>query len=201
MMQFSTIAYLLIGLGAVCSAAGAIMLYIDSDRQQREIIRLNETITSTVTGGDSYPLVSPVFVAAHGEEGDIRHLHLGHHGKHPVYDLVVIAYDVVKLRELTKRKQPFIMKEYAWRFHVGTIGRGYEDRLMSIPAPDREKMMFYFIFMARNGQFEERAIYQKIKGKWYTATRLMKDDKLQFEQITPDAPVEMITELRQEHFL
>lgn len=191
--QIGPIALILIG--AVLSAIGAIWAQIQSDKQQQEIIRLNEQITSTVTGGDSHPLISPVFVARHGEQGDIRALHLTHKGKYPVYDLVVLVTDVLKLRELHTRGGPYDMNEYMWRFHVGTIGRGYEDKLMPVPSPEKDKMVFNFVFIARNGQVEQRAVYEKVKGKWYTATRLVKDGKILSEHVAADAPAEMLTEL------
>lgn len=97
----------LIFIGAVLSAAGAIWALIQSDAQQQEIIRLNEHITNAVTGGNSYPLISPVFVARHGEQGDIRFLHLAHSGNYPVYDLVVLVTDVVRLRELQAKGTPY----------------------------------------------------------------------------------------------
>ena len=193
--QIGPIALILIG--AVLSAVGAIWVQVQSDRQQQEIIRLNEQITNAVTGGDSYPLVSPVFLASHGEQGDIRSLHLRHNGKYPVYDLVVLVTDVAKLRELAARGGPYDMKEYMWRFHVGTIGRGYEEKLMQVPASESEKMIFNFTYMARNGQFEQRSIYQKVKGHWYIATRLRKDGNVVFEHADNDAPTEMVSELTQ----
>jgi hypothetical protein len=182
-------------IGAVLSAVGAIWAQIQSDKQQQEIIRLNEQITKTVTGGDSHPLISPVFLARHGEQGDIRSLHLGHRGKYPVYDLVVLVTDVVKLRQLAARGGPYNMEEYMWRFHVGTIGRGYEEKLMEVPTPESEEMMFSFTFMARNGQFEQRSKFQKLQGHWYTATRLQRDGKVVFEHADQSAPAEMVSEL------
>ena len=187
----------LIFIGAVLSVAGAIWAQVQSDGQQQEIIRLNENITNAVTGGDSYPLISPIFVARHGEQGDIQSLFLTHKGKYPVYDLVVLVTDVLKLKELHAKGGQYSMSDYMWRFHVGTIGKGYEDKLMPVPTPDTTKMVFNFTFMARNGQFEQRAIYQKVKCIWYTATRVTKDNKLIFEYADPSAPAELITELSQ----
>lgn len=193
--QIGPIALILIG--GVLSAVGVIWAQVQSDRQQQEIIRLNEQITNAVTGADSYPLVAPVFLARHGEQGDIRSLHLVHNGKYPVYDLVVLVTDLMKLRELAARGGPYDMKEYMWRFHVGTIGRGYEDKLMEVPAPESEKMVFRFTFMARNGQFEQRSIYQKVKGTWHTATRLEKDGKVIFEHADKGIPPQVLSELTQ----
>lgn len=57
-------------------------------------------------------------------------------------------------------------------------------------------MVFNFIFMARNGQFEQRAIYQKVKDTWYSATRMVKDGKVILERADPAAPPELLSELR-----
>ena len=57
----------LIFTGAILSAIGALWAHFESNKQSQEIIRLNTEITATVTGGDSYPEVNPVFVAKHGE--------------------------------------------------------------------------------------------------------------------------------------
>lgn len=187
----------LILIGGLLSVAGAFWAQNQNDQQQREIIRLNEQITNTVTGGDSYPLVSPVFLARHGEQGDIRSFHLAHKGKFPVYDLEARITDIAKLQELTAKHGSYSMKDYMWQIHVGTIGRGYEDTLMDVPSPDREKMIFKFTFMARNGQFEQQSIYQKINGTWYTATRLEKDEKVVFEHADKGMPIQALSEFTQ----
>lgn len=185
----------LILIGAVLSAVGAIWAQIQSDRQQNEIIRLNEHVTEAVTGGDSHPIVSPVFWARPNEQGDIRTLHLRHSGKYPVYDLVVRVTDVTKLRELSARGGHYSMDQYMWRFHIGTIGRGYEDMLMKIPNPEASRMEFSFTFLARSGQFEQRSIYQKVKGVWYTVSKLQKDGKVLYEHKDKGAPEHLLNEL------
>jgi hypothetical protein len=191
--QFGPITLML--LGAVLSIGGAIWAQLQNDRQQSEIIRLNRHITEAVTGGDSYPVVSPVFLARHGEQGDIRRLSLMHSGKYPVYDLVLRVTDVAKLRALSKKGGYFSQNEYMWQFHIGTIGRGYENVFMDIPLQESERMEFSFTFLARNGQFNQRAIYQKTKGVWHTALRIEKDGKLVYENIDNGFPDTLVGEL------
>lgn len=188
----------LIFVGAIISAVGAVWAQIDSNRQNHEILELNQKITNTVTGGDSYPDIGPVFVAKHGEQGDIRYLHLTHFGKYPLYDLVVIVTDLEKLDQLRKRGGPYNMNEYMWRFHIGTIGKGFEQKLMEVPNPKAETMRFNIISFARNGQFNQRCVYKKINGEWVTASRLVKEGQVVFENVGPKFPKEILSLLSQD---
>ncbi len=191
--QFGPITFML--LGAALSICGAIWAQLQNDQQQSEIIRLNQHITETITGGDSYPIVSPVFLPRSGEQGDIRRLSLGHNGRYPVYDLVVRVTDVAKLRALSKKSGYFSQNEYLWQFNIRTIGRGYENVFMDIPVQQSERMEFEFTFLARNGKFDQRAIYQKTKGVWHTALRIEKDGKMVYESVGKGFPDDLVKDL------
>jgi len=188
----------LIFIGAIISAAGAVWAQIESNRQSQQVLELNQKITNTVTGGNSYPNIGPVFVARHGEQGDIRYLHLAHSGQYPLYDLVVIVTDLEKMDQLQKKGAPFKMDEYMWRFHIGTIGKGFEQKLMEVPNPNAQTMRFNIISFARNGQFNQRSIFTKVNGEWVTGTRLVKEGEIVVEQISQKFPKELMPLLTQD---
>jgi len=188
--------------GAILSAIGALWAHFDSDKQSREILRLNTEITATVTGGDSYPEVNPVFVAKHGEQGDIRKYILHHVGKFPVYDLVVVINDIDAMRDELKKESQFIRQDaYLWKNHIGTIGKGYEQILFEIPNWDRDQLNYQFSFWARNGNVNQRIIHKKIEGKWITGRRITKDGKVLSEKIDPNLPPELVEELKNDKIL
>jgi hypothetical protein len=172
----------LIITGAILSLAGAMWSQAQSNKQTDEILNLNRQITDTVTGGDSYPLALPVYLAKHGEQGEIRKVVLTHHGKYPIYDLVVIVTDLIAF-EKEKAKDISIQNQnaYMWRKQIGTIGRGYEEVLLEIPSTYTSHVDYTFNFIARNGQITQRSIYTKRNNKWITATRLEKNGEIMHE--------------------
>ena len=187
----------LVFIGAILSAIGALWAHIESKKQSEEIIRLNTEITSTVTGGDSYPEVNPVFVAKHGEQGDIRKYLLHHNGKFPVYDLVVVITDIEQMKIELKKESKFIRQDaYMWKKNIGTIGKGYEEIIFEIPNWDKELLHYKFSFWARNGNVNQDIVHNKVKGKWVTGTVITKNNILVSEKIHPDLPMNLVQELK-----
>ncbi len=183
----------LIITGAVLSLAGAVWSQAQSNKQTDEILILNKQITETITGGDSYPIANPVYLANHGEQGEIKKLVLTHRGKYPIYDLVAIITDMVAFEKEHSKKIPN-QNAYRWKKHIGTIGRGYEEVLLEIPSEYTTHVDYRLIFIARNGQLTQRSIYTKNKNKWSTGTRIERNGKIIHEYYDKEFPLGLLAE-------
>jgi len=172
---------------------GAVWSQGQSNKQTEKILNLNEQITETITGGDSYPIAMPVYIAKHGEQGDIRKIILSHRGKYPIYDLTVIITDLIACEEEHKKEMPN-QDIYMWKKQIGTIGKGYEEILLEIPATNSSLIDYRFAYIARNGQTIQRSIYTQKDNKWITGTRLEKNGKIIHEYLDKDFPISLFSE-------
>lgn len=163
--------------GAIISLAGAVWSQAQSNKQTDEILNLNKQITETITGGNSYPMASPVYLAKHGEQGEINKIILSHKGKYPIYELAVTIIDMIAF-EKEKNKAIPNQNAYMWKRQIGTIGKGYEEILLEIPVEYASHIDYRLIYIARNGQITQRIIYIKKKSKWLTSSSLEKNGKI-----------------------
>lgn len=150
---------------------------------------LQAKITETVTGGDSFPIVNPIFTELKpGGAMFPSGLLLSIRGK-TIYDLTVIVTDLERLREIRGNTVLLNnMNNYQYKFQPGTIGSAYEEQLIRFPVGNKSSFTFHIQSFARNGQFNERILLRKVKDKWFSACCEYHDKKMVVNYVEPGFP-------------
>lgn len=157
-----------------------------------QIEKLNQNISSNVTGGDAYCYLEPSI----DPKTDRMEFILNHRGKYPVYDINVRITDMGK-----RKKLPFdeLLKDYDSKtikarreigdrlssqvnstdlfFKVDALmpNTYYRGQAFDIPE-DTDELQYFIEIQARNGNFTELLAYQRIHGQWQRSVRLYKVD-------------------------
>jgi hypothetical protein len=189
----------LIFLGAILGATGALWASIEQGKAQKEIKekneeigRLNQQIASTITGGDSFCYVA---LNLPEEERNSAIMMLVHEGKYPLYDVHVRIVDVHKF-DLIKDKRPLFVEDIQkneTNVNVGNLAPSQARMLYSAwPLPITGKARYNIFISARNGFVTELVRLNKVEGKWRAAYKVDSDERSNkgtlYEKIDPLYP-------------
>ncbi len=159
-----------------------------------KIEQLNDFILSSVTGGESYCYLLPMFDDMSGRQ----RFFLTHEGKYPVYDIQVRIINISMLGQLPFDKllpkgniskenwQRMVRKRDLWQeFHVLrnqaeilfalatlTPGTGFFINGHQLPE-GAEKQEYLVDIFARNGKVSQEIRYVKEKGSWKISMRVV----------------------------
>jgi hypothetical protein len=149
----------------------------DSRVKSDKIAELNETIASSVTGGNSfcYVVLAPVNQAN-------ALVTLVQQGKYPLFD---VGIRMVNLDEFGKSEGTGIVLD------VGNMPPNSASPLSRIPFSNSEKIRYNIFISARNGFFTELLRMHKVNGVYKYAIKVTRDE---FSDETPDAPPTILME-------
>lgn len=142
---------------------------------------------NAITGGDSYAYIS---LWTHNT---INHpILLYHKGEYTLYELkarIVPLGDYTKLTTMN----PSIMIAFnpadETNFDFGTIRAGYVGYVGEYKISQDANIQGYNVFFeARNGEWRQEIRMQKVNGSILVTTRVIRDDKVLFEQIDDNFP-------------
>ena len=182
-------------IGALISAAGAILAAQQqaiSEKELRqksdEIAELNRQIASSITGGDSFAYIVPMFL-----DNSIV-LSVIHQGKHPLYDLDVRIVDLFRFEKMVKQNYSWSdMQRDEIHIRIGNIAPGQANMLQPIQV-HAEPIRWNIFFSARNGFFDELLRVRRVGNEWKTAVRVSNNPtpgerKTLFEKVDQGYPV------------
>jgi hypothetical protein len=172
---------ILILIGALISATGAVLASIDQSKSERalrqksdEIATLNKQISQSITGGDSFAYLGPSYVSGGAFPESLM---LIHEGKFPVYD---VSFRVVDLDDFeAELKKP---AETANILSVGvnqTVGNLSPRSALftGITVRERPFVRLTIQISARNGHFVQSIRIKKVGESYKTANRVSKTDE------------------------
>lgn len=147
---------ILIFLGALLSAAGAISYQIKGSRTTKQIMETQNKALNYITGGDSFCYLSL--------SSDGQFFTVIHQGDFPLYDVSIriVDLDLFERGDVQPTQVP-----------LGTI---IPKSVVVIPYKfayaNKDKAKYTVIFVARNGMFSESLELKKIKGVWKSAVHV-----------------------------
>jgi hypothetical protein len=138
------------------------------NEKNNEIIALQDQQIQYVTGGDSYPLIIPLFT---GTERISMSLHAS--GKYPIYDFQITIVDQDMFALLLKQfggnsvDWEYVSKNAETTFTIGNMGPDHA-RMVADFALDKKTGTRNFVinFLARNGHVREEMRLRTVKDKW-----------------------------------
>lgn len=153
-------------------------------QKSEDIAELKNHIASTITGGDSFAYIIPVFQSANASPI----LTVVHRGEYPLYDLSVRIVDLAKLGG----KAPSLseMKSSV----IGNLSPNHAAPIGNVQI-NGESLRWNLFFSARNGFFTELLRVQRVGNEWKTALKVMnrptadEEVKTLFERIDQDYPL------------
>ena len=184
---------ILVFVGALLSAVGAVWAGIDQNKNSRkldekneEIARLSREIANSVTGGPTVCYLAPM-------GGSPNIVTLVSSGDFPLYDVSVRIVDL-ELFE-AKKNEPFTLDSIR-KNEVSLDLGGMPPKSARILGPllqlSGETRRWNIFFSARNGFFTQLLRMKKVDGVWKSAIRVTRDtgkgSEVAFEQITDGYP-------------
>jgi len=166
----------------------------------QENIKLNEKITATLTGGDSYCYL---LVSRPSKRSNICDLHLISEGEYPIYDVSIRIDDVEQLledfheaREAGVLPYPSITESSAHLmkaakiFQVGNLGPKHSATLSGLKVRDRNKQSYNIYITARNFSSMQFVKFRRVGNNWKMAEKRLLNGELIKEFVEPDYPRE-----------
>ena len=164
--------------------------------KQTRVDRNFEGIADVLTGGQTFPIVLPIFA---GSDGGLTQFMVGLilrlDGQHSLYDLTVTVTNVEKMRDVHASGEPIFAQSYQNRFQLGTLGKAYEEHLMSIDPQPSASWSFFIVSFSRNGQYKQTLLLRRVDSNWTYALKILRDDKAIHEYISPKFPIEALNQL------
>lgn len=174
---------------AVAWVSGQIFRIIKQTKDRESF----DHISDVITGGNTFPLVSSITA---GEQiSFVVGLSLRLDGRHSLYDLTTIVTDTEKMREVHASGEPIHMQHYMTRFQLGTLGRAYEQRLLTFDPSSTLRWSFFIQSFSRNGQYKQSLLLRKVDARWTQALQITRDGKKIYEYIDPCFPTGELEEL------
>ncbi|WP_141397472.1 hypothetical protein [Polaromonas sp. AER18D-145] len=174
---------------AVAWVSGQIFRIIKQTRDRESF----DHISDVITGGDTFPVISPITA---GEAiSFVVGLSLRLNGRHSLYDLTTIVTDIEKMRQVHSSGERIHMEHYMTRFQLGTLGRAYEERLLRFDPSPTLKWSFFIQSFSRNGQYKQSLLLRKVDARWTHALQITRDGKKIFEYIDPRFPAGELDDL------
>ena len=184
---------ILIFIGALLAAIGAVWSNIDQTKyneklneKNEEIARLSKEIVHSVTGGDTICYIMPI--SNQPDFGTLVSV-----GNYPLYDLTARFTD---LEEFEKNPEKTITYDSLLRgdniLNLNELPPKSAKPLGSIFKLHGDTRRWNIFFSARNGFFTELLRMKKVDGKWISAVQITKlegtENKVVFEKIPEDFP-------------
>lgn len=202
MNEYISLPNIFIVLGALLSLAGSMLTTQKAEKEQKifsnrldeknsEIIRLTKLNSALITGGDSFPLITPMFPI---NQREIVNFTASNQGSNPLYDLKIQITDQNRFK-IEKKPTSADINNQKILLDINTLGNSQGVNLKAYPIdPSWTSFSFMFEMSARNGTFLELIRFYKLKNHWITAIRLSggADQKVLFEEIHPEFPKDQL---------
>jgi hypothetical protein len=183
-------------VGGLIAAGGALWSAIEREQFEHElrqksdeIADLNRKIAASVTGGDSFCLLT---LGTWDDLPDRALLMVVHQGEHPLYDVTVTIVDVQKFQREVAAGQVALNQPSTTSFPVGNMSPNSSQVLGEHwPLPDADEQDYNVFFNARNGFFTQEIRMRRVSGLWRQAMRVTRTEPgnpLLYEKIAQSSP-------------
>jgi len=165
------IAAIVAAFGGVMAAWEARKFESEVKAKNEEIVRLNNYILSSITGGDSFCYLA---LANINNVSNRALLTAISKGRYPLYD---VHFRIVDLEELYKIKDNMTfenLKKTERTFNVGNIHPNVARMLGTIELGAKNEKEYNVFISARNGVFTQLIRLKHINEEWKTATKVLK---------------------------
>jgi hypothetical protein len=214
----------LIGLGALCSLIGSFWLTrVQAQERERssdargafeaelrqksdEIAKLNRTIASSITGGESWCYLLPSrphsVPGVKGHAGTAFEPMLVHEGEFPLYDvdlrvtngslagrIVRTAFEHRELPYGSSAEGQAKLAPSETVLRLGNIAPKTAITLMPIAFSEEKTQVFQVSIIARNGAVSETILWERLGSEWKLAFRVMRDQTVLKEGWDKDYPL------------
>ncbi len=195
----------LILLGALVSAAGALWASIQQGQSERElknknaeILALNQRIKESIIGGNSFCYFEVVGYDTVRNRVDLM---LFHEGRYPLYDVGVTVQDVEKTFEVLWSQKQLPLHQHLSQtealfaqakrsISVGNLSVSQALGPFVIELGEADKRTFNIDIVARNGAVLQLLRFRRVSGHWRVASRVLRDQGVVKEQIDAAFPRE-----------
>lgn len=191
-------------IGVMICAIGVFWASIEQSKSERKIVekseeiaRLNEKITGSITGGNSFAYV--LFLSINMELNSSL-LSVVQKGDYPLYDISIRIVDVDKFSLFKNQEGPLDYNKISKAekvLNIGNLGSGHSTILAPWKFPNKNSVNYNIFIGARNGLITELVRMKRVNGVWKTAYKVIrqifeKDMKVEvetlLEKIDPDFP-------------
>ncbi|MDE2807174.1 MAG: hypothetical protein OXN90_02035 [Gemmatimonadota bacterium] len=165
-------------VGAVISASGGFWAY-----QQQASSELK--LANLVIGGDSFcylRIYNPDQVTNTGR------LMVHHQGEYNLYDVYARIVDLEKLDKLKGNLSFDTLRQADTNISIGNLISSSAQVLHPFTLGNGDTRRFNIFFSARNGFFNQVLRFKKIQGKWVSATKVMREEKVLYEKVDDEFP-------------
>ena len=191
---------ILIFIGALISATGAIWAARQQIASERELKQKNEEITElskqisySITGGDSFCYLA--FQLPENCSNNNAMAVIVHKGEYPLYDVGIRIVDLAKFARYVKGKEKLSFEDTQKAeksIKIGNISPSQATFLGKWSLPQANDANYNVFISARNGFFTELIRIKCIDDKWVSAYKVDtgpgKETKLLYEKIHEDFP-------------
>jgi len=219
MVEYLEVPMILTFLGALLAAIGAIWASVRQNEEKigsakervafeqelraksDEIAELNRTVSSNVTGGDSYCYL---FISNPSKRNSRAMVIVMTEGRFPLYDVNVKLDDVDRLISIVKeRHENGLVESETWEqsrdavnqasnhLRIGNIGPSQAMDVGAIQFPEGDTFRLNIEITARNGRVVQVFRFRKIDERWERAERILFNDNVVKEEISEGFPQEL----------
>lgn len=184
----------LIFIGALISATGALWASVEQTKSERylkeknqEIADLNKQISMSITGGDSFCYIGHPL---DGSQGDKLLPAIVQQGEYPLYDVNLRIVDLEKSDLLQKNGLSFVeaMNQSQTIINVGNMPASSAQMLSTLDLTNQNVVRYNVFISARNGFVTQLIRLQKINGIWKGAMKVERNGQKLLEKINPNYP-------------
>jgi hypothetical protein len=144
-----------------------------------------EEMIGHVTGGNSFPWFQVAMIDNIKDKGVLMAIH---HGVHPLYD---VTARIVDLQKFQKVKNNISLATFGFtdtNVNVGNMIPSHASMIQEWKLEHIPEQSYNVFFTARNGSFTQLIRLKKVNSAWTTATRILKNNNLLYEQIDEKFP-------------
>lgn len=175
----------LILFGAILSAIGALWAAQQKATFEHELRMKSEEIVRYVIGGDSFCYLA---IGSIDSQSNVGILMTVAQGEHPIYDVNARIVDLQESEKIKNNLTLQTISQSETHINIGNMITGTASMIRQFPLGDSTERDFNIFFSARNGLYTQMLRLRKINNKWYSATKVEKNDKVVFEQIQEKYP-------------
>ena len=164
----------------------------ENARLNQEIARLNQEIVNLISGGDSFCYLLVGDLAPSSNVGRIM---VKNPGEYNLYDVHARIVDIEKSDQLLEKSDQLKVKptldmltQADTHISIGNLISSSVLVLHPFTLGNGDTRRFNIFFSARNGFFNQVLRFKKIHGKWVCATKVLREDKVIYEEVDDEFP-------------
>ena len=187
-------------IGGIIALAGTILVNVKSTREskineakQEELLSLSLKLNGTLTGGDSYPLVSLYEVE---EDFGIAQYSIHNHSEYPLYLTYMKITDSNETQKILRDTKNITHGGIPKECSLSEIMPKTALYMNTFPFQFEEGSCYSIQFTARNGTFMQYILTHKQNGRWSIAHQVRRFDgntnPILFEKIPEGFPKSLL---------